>query len=55
MDRKEIKERVKMLNSMVEDYLDMLDMEEADEAETEKKMDRVLEKKTRDEKKVEED
>lgn len=39
MDKKETLEKMKLLNSMIEDYLDSLDMEEAekDEKKEEKK------------------
>lgn len=33
MDQEEIKKRMKLLASMMEDYLDMLDIDEAEEAE----------------------
>ena len=41
MDNKEIVNKLKSLNSMIEDFLDSMDMEEADKAEdkSEKKED----------------
>jgi hypothetical protein len=35
VDQKEILAKLKVLNSMIEDFLDKMDMDEADEAETE--------------------
>lgn len=35
VDQKEILAKLKVLNSMIEDFLDKMDMDEADEAENE--------------------
>ena len=35
VDQKEILAKLKVLNSMIEDFLDKMDMDAADEAETE--------------------
>lgn len=45
MQRELIKEHLRMLNRMVEDYLDLLDIDEAEEAEEIKKEDKALEDK----------
>lgn len=54
MEREKIKEHLRMLNKMVEDYLDLLDIDEAEEAETVKNEDGVLEDKDREMEEAEE-